>query len=438
LSQLISSVNTVSRQRFGASFFGLVFLAAIFAALFSAAPAHAADDPSTYAYTIGGTLLNGDKPIAGVTITATEDGGKFKGTVKSDAGGSWIIMVPDPKIYTVTLDTATLPTGVGLTKAQEAVQKADLTNSQLAGILFSFGKNEVQTVDFATQFWQKLYDGLNFGLMLALASIGVSLIFGTTGLSNFAHGELVTFGALILWLLESKLELNVFLAVPLTVAIGGLFGYVQDRALWKPLRKRRLGTNQMMIVSIGLSIVLSYLMLLFFGGDLKTIGAGGNPLKLGSIQATDIGVISMVIAVLALGLIAFFLTRTRLGKATRAVSDNASLASATGIDVEQIIRIVWIAAAAVTALAGALYGLQFQATWQTGSNILLLLFASVTLGGLGTTLGATVGALIIGLTVQLATFVIPNDMKYASALVILILILIVRPQGILGKKQRIG
>jgi branched-chain amino acid transport system permease protein len=126
------------------------------------------------------------------------------------------------------------------------------------------------------------------------------------------------------------------------------------------------------------------------------------------------------------------LTRTRIGKATRAVSDNSALAASTGIDVERIIRIVWVVAGALTALSGILYGLQFQASWLTGFQILLLLFASVTLGGLGTALGATVGAMIIGFVV------IPADLKYAASLIILVLVLLIRPQGVLGKKQRIG
>jgi branched-chain amino acid transport system permease protein len=146
----------------------------------------------------------------------------------------------------------------------------------------------------------------------------------------------------------------------------------------------------------------------------------------------------MITSLVALLGVAYFLTRTRIGKATRAVSDNASLAASTGIDVEKIILIVWLFAAALTGLSGVLYGLQFQASWDLGFNILLLLFAAVTLGGLGTSTGSIVGALIIGLVVEVAPMVIANELKYAVALVILIIILIIRPQGVLGKKQRIG
>jgi branched-chain amino acid transport system permease protein len=257
-------------------------------------------------------------------------------------------------------------------------------------------------------------------------------------LNNFAHGEMVTVGALFMWVFYAGMGLNIFLAALGAVVVTAAFGWAQDAGLWKPLRKRRMGLNQMMIVSIGFSIVARYVLLLVFGGDTKDIGGGGNIVQLGPIYTSDIALVSLVICVIILAGVALFLTKTRIGKATRAVSDNPSLAAATGIDVERIIRIVWIVASALTGLAGVLYGLQFQANWLTGFDILLLLFAAVTLGGLGTALGATVGALIIGMVVEVSSMFIPNELKYAAALVVLIVILIVRPQGVLGKKQRIG
>ena len=249
---------------------------------------------------------------------------------------------------------------------------------------------------------------------------------------------MVTLGALLMWVFYSLMQLNIFVAAILSIAATAASGYAQDQLLWKPLRKRRLGLNQIMIVSIGFSIVARYIMLLIFGGGTKDISGGGNAVEFGPLLTTDLAIVSMVISLVALLGVAYFLTRTRVGKATRAVSDNASLAAATGIDVEKITRIVWIFAAGLTGIAGVLYGLQFQASWELGFNILLLLFASVTLGGLGTSMGATVGALIIGLVVEISPLVITNELKYAVALVILILILIIRPQGVLGKKQRIG
>jgi branched-chain amino acid transport system permease protein len=249
---------------------------------------------------------------------------------------------------------------------------------------------------------------------------------------------MVTFGALFTWLFHVELKMPLLVAAAITIVLSAGFGWLQDSALWKPLRKRRLGLNQIMIVSIGLSIILRQLFILFFEGDTKVLSSEYEKVVLGPINTTSSSLVSMGLSVAALAFVAWFLTRTRIGKAARAVSDNASLAAATGINVERIIRIVWVMAGALTGLAGILYGLQFQANYLLGAQILLLLFAAVTLGGLGKALGATVGAIIIGFVVELSALVIPIDLKYAAALIILIVVLLVRPQGVLGKKQRIG
>jgi len=147
----------------------------------------------------------------------------------------------------------------------------------------------------------------------------------------------------------------------------------------------------------------------------------------------------MIVSVVVLAAVAFWLLRTRIGKATRAISDNASLAAASGIDVDRVIRIVWILGSALAGLSGILWAyFRPGIKWDMGTGILLLIFAAVTLGGLGTAFGALVGSLVVGLLVEVSTLWIPSDLKYVGALVVLILVLLVRPQGILGKKERIG
>jgi branched-chain amino acid transport system permease protein len=128
-----------------------------------------------------------------------------------------------------------------------------------------------------------------------------------------------------------------------------------------------------------------------------------------------------------------------LGKATRAVSDNSSLAAASGIDVERVIRIVWVMGGALAGLSGILFAFYRPGvSWDMGFQILLLIFAAVTLGGLGTAFGALVGSIVVGLFIEVSTLWISPDMKDVGALVILILVLLVRPQGILGRKERVG
>ena len=145
-----------------------------------------------------------------------------------------------------------------------------------------------------------------------------------------------------------------------------------------------------------------------------------------------------LVGVAMLVAVSLLLQLTRLGKATRAVSDNPALAASSGINVERVISAVWIGGAALAGLSGALLGLTQGFDYQIGFKLLLLVFAAVVLGGLGTIWGAMVGAFIIGIFIEVSTLVIPAELKFVGALVVLIIVLLVRPQGLLGKAQRVG
>jgi neutral amino acid transport system permease protein len=135
------------------------------------------------------------------------------------------------------------------------------------------------------------------------------------------------------------------------------------------------------------------------------------------------------------------LQRTKIGKAMRAVADNRDLAASSGINVERVVTFVWCLGGGLAALGGVLFGLSElggRVQWEMGFKLLLLMFAGITLGGLGTAYGAFLGCVIVGLLVQWSTLVINPDLKYIGGLLVLILILVVRPQGILGSRQRIG
>jgi neutral amino acid transport system permease protein len=389
--------------------------------------------------TVQGTLKNGTAPVAGVKFSATGAGG-FSGAAVSDATGKWVIPVPGPGQYTVTLDTKTLPDKVTLRFANRNPFTTTVNGDQTKSVIFALGADTRKTESKASQAVNSLAQGLRFGLLIALASVGLSLIFGTTGLTNFAHGELVTLGALVAFYFNSKLGWPLLIAAILTVIVCGAAGYLNDKILWAPLRRRGTGLVAMMIVSIGLSIFLRYVYLFFFGGSTRTFpGAqGGHSVGPGSITLTALDYLSMGLSIAVLLGFAYFLLRTRTGKATRAVADNPALSSASGIDVDRVIQIVWIAGAALAGLAGVLLGIAQQINYQMGFQILLLIFASVTLGGLGTAFGALVGSLVVGVVVEMSTLFIPAELKYVGALAILIVILLVRPQGILGRAQRVG
>lgn len=196
----------------------------------------------------------------------------------------------------------------------------------------------------------------------------------------------------------------------------------------------------MMVVSIGLSILLRNVFQYLMGADAKNYSQWNSPRPwvIGPLDITpkQVGVALFAAAVLGVTILA--LRYTRLGKAMRAVSDNPALSASSGIDVDRVISTVWTLGAALAALSGVLLGMTQGFDFQLGFKILLLVFAAVVLGGLGTIWGAIVGAFIIGSFIELSTLWVPAELKYVGALVVLILVQLVRPQGILGKSQRIG
>ena len=420
-------------------------LAVLFGMLFSAVPASAEDGgtPDTSAFSIGGLIKDGETPIEGAALTVSGDGFEEVGVTGAD--GRWVVAIPGKGVYSVALDVATLPEGASLRDGGAATKEVTVDVVNTVNVIFGLTNTTSVTGGSGTDtpraetnvFLGRLIAGLILGVLLAMAAIGLSLIYGTTALNNFAHGEMVTLGALLTFTLNKLMGIDLIIAAVITMVLVAGSGWLQDAAIWRPLRKKRVGLTQMMIVSIGLSLAVRYIYQIIYGGDTKVISQG-EIWDVFGVPTQAVNVISAGIAVVILLLVALFLTKTRVGKATRAVSDNASLAAATGIDVEKIIRIVWVVAGALTGISGVMLGLFLQGSWDMGFSILLLLFAAVTLGGLGTAFGAAVGAMVIGLFVEMSTLLIPADLKFAGALIVLILVLLVRPQGILGKAQRIG
>jgi len=418
----------------------VVFFAALLVGLTvaSGVPAHADEvNVDKYDFIFSGVVEHNSEPLNNVLITVSGNG--YNAEVETDAEGKWKVGVPEKAVYRITLDESTLPTGIIVAEGGSSVE-VEFAATNLKVFNFFLGEGVRVTVSFTDQLIDRIFSGLNFGLLLALAAIGLSLIFGTTGLNNFAHAEMVTFGALMALTLGVDLAWPLWLAILGALLISGLFGFTLDAALWKPLRRKGIGLIPMMIVSIGLSLALRYLYQYLYGGATRQLPlAGATEFRIGPISLSPTDIISMSISVVVLLAVAYFLLRTRIGKATRAVSDNPSLAAASGIDVDRVIRIVWIVGGALAGLSGILWAyFRPGVSWDMGFQILLLIFAAVTLGGLGTAFGALVGSLVVGLVVEVSTLWIPSDMKVLGGLVILIVVLLIRPQGILGRKERIG
>lgn len=435
---------------------------------------------------VNGILQDADQtPIAGATVTLSGQEGAETTTADD---GTWAFSVEEDGDYTVTIDESVAEDyGLAASEVTVTVEKSSFTN-QRAVVRFdqaasgssssstsgsssdsassdsgdtdgsgtaegeddtstaaATGDDEVDESSSSSsttvnRVLQQLYSGIIFGLMLGMMSVGMNLIYGTTGLSSFSHGEQVTLGGLTAYVGVQMLGLPLWAAGILAVVVGALTGLLQNEIIWAPLRRRHVGTMQQMIVTIGLSMVLQYTFQFFFGGDIHSVVTSTQTgFRLGPITTNSTTLITAAISIVVIVGMSLFLYRTRLGRATRAVSDNAALASASGINVELVVRLVWVISCALAALSGVLMALYLNGvSWNTGAVLLLLMFSSITLGGLGTPVGALVGSLIIGIVVDMSSLIIPNDMRYASALVILIVVLLVRPQGIFGKQQRVG
>ncbi|MFY0405762.1 branched-chain amino acid ABC transporter permease [Solicola sp. PLA-1-18] len=415
-------------------------------------PASAADGraPSTVGAedgqttTVRGVLQNradgGSTPVEGATVTVTTGGAEVEAT--SDAQGRFEAEIPfvAGQQVEVALDEGSLPDGVALREGQSATRTLTMSNTLGLRVNFLLGAGNSQAASGLSELPQVIYNGVYFGVILALGALGLSMIFGTTGLTNFAHGELVTFGAIMTYTFNVTAGLSIWISALLAIILSGAFGWLQDTVFWRRLRRRGTGLIAMMIVSIGLQFLLRNVFQFFTGGRTSNYREYSTPegISAGPITYTIRDLVCLAIAIVLLLGVTFALQRTRIGRATRAIADNPALAASTGINVDRVITVVWTVGAGLAGTCGVLLGFTQSVKFDLGAQILLVMFAAITVGGLGSIWGAIIGSLIVGVLIELSTLVIPSELKIAAALFLLIIILLVRPQGLLGRRERIG
>lgn len=302
----------------------------------------------------------------------------------------------------------------------------------------------------------QLGNGLLLGIIISVASVALSLLYGVTRIVNFAHGEIIALGAImtlffsnpidskILFLDRfSPLGINFSISIVIAILICGIFGALLELFLFRPLRKSEVGNIAVLVVTIGLSIFFRHLYLLFATGRVQNL-----PLELQRRQTylffdmTPRNFQVLIAGLIVMIFIGLFLSYTKIGKAMRAVRDSNELASVSGINSDNIILFTWISSSMLAGLAGIFQAIINDVRYNMGFLILLLIFAGTVLGGIGTSFGAMVGGLLIGIFVQVSVglpFMEGHvEAKNAVALAIMILILLFRPQGIFGQKERIS
>ncbi len=284
---------------------------------------------------------------------------------------------------------------------------------------------------------QATVNGLVAGSYLGLGAIGLTLVFGVLRLVNFAHGDLLTAGAYFVIGL-SALGLPLSLAVPAAIGGTALLAYATEVLVWRKMRSARAGTLQLFLTAIGLALVIRFSIQFVAGGQARTLGVDilssveFGTVRLGLMQATVLGV-----GIATMAAVGMMLRHTTLGKQMRAYADNRSLAEVSGIETRRIVVATWLLSGFLAGLAGLLYaGAIGTFNPNFGLTLLLSLFAAAILGGIGNAYGALVGGLIIGLSQEWATLFFNPRWKPAVGFAILILTLLLLPQGIFGKARR--
>ncbi len=286
--------------------------------------------------------------------------------------------------------------------------------------------------------FQLLANGIVIGSVIAVAAVGLSLVFGVLGLINVAHGDFLTLGAFTA-LVFVGLGLPLYVAAVPAILVGAAAMGGLEKVLWKPMRDRGTSNVNLLIISIGLALVLRHVIFWIFGARVQRFGTVSERIDFfGLFALTPQDIIIVIGSAIALVGTGLMLQKTRIGTAMRALSDNKDLAEASGINVNRVILYTWLIAGALTAYGGVLLGLQGRLFPNMGWFLLLLIFAGVILGGIGSAYGAMIGSLVIGIAQEMATHSIiglPADLKTAVAFLVLIIVLLIRPQGIFGRRK---
>ncbi len=281
---------------------------------------------------------------------------------------------------------------------------------------------------------QLLLYGTLLGSIIALGAVGVTLTFGILGFANFAHGDLMAFGAYVCFLFYTQLALPFWLGLLAAVPATILLAVVVDRVLFRRFRASRPIIS--LISSFGAALIIRSAIQIIWGPDTwlyssklvmaqRLSGIRYKPDQLMIIAAT----LALVIA------LHLFLQRTRVGKAMRAMADNATLARLSGIDTERVILWTWVIGGGLAALAGVFLGMDTRLQPEMGWFLLLACFAAAILGGIGKPMGAIAGGYIIGVLMELSTLVLPTEYSPVVPFAIMVLLLLFRPTGLFSGRS---
>ncbi|TBR61108.1 branched-chain amino acid ABC transporter permease [Westiellopsis prolifica IICB1] len=280
------------------------------------------------------------------------------------------------------------------------------------------------------QLVQLIVNGISVGSIIALGAVGLTLTYGILRLSNFAHGDFLTLGA-YLTLLVNSTGINIWLSMILA-AVGTVAAMLlSEKLLWSRMRSIRATSTTFIIISIGLALFLRNGIIFFWGGSNQKYNLPiAQALDFWGIKIPQVKLLVVVLAILVILVLHYLLQNTKIGKAMRAVADDIDLARVSGINVDQVVLWTWVITGSLTSLGGSMLGLSEAVRPNMGWFLILPLFASVILGGIGNPYGAIAAAFIIGIVQEVSTPLLGSQYKQGVALLIMILVLLIRPKGL--------
>ena len=291
-------------------------------------------------------------------------------------------------------------------------------------------------MDLINAILEQILNGLRTGSIYALIALGYTMVYGIAKMINFAHGDIIMVGAYALYVFVGVLKINPVLAVILTIAVCALLGITIEKVAYKPLRNAQ--PLAVLITAIGMSYLLQNVALLIFKATPIPFGSiiKVPSVKIGALNISGLTIVTLVVTTISMILLTLFINKTKMGRAMRAVSEDKGAAELMGINVNQTISMTFAIGSALAAVAGILYISQYESLLPTlGALPGIKAFVAAVLGGIGSIPGAMLGGIIFGIIESMSKAYISTQLADAIVFGVLVIVLLVRPSGLLGKMK---
>ncbi len=283
---------------------------------------------------------------------------------------------------------------------------------------------------------EQLINGLRSGSIYALIALGYTMVYGIAKMINFAHGDIIMVGAYTLYVATVGLKMPVIPAVLFTIAVCAILGITIEKVAYKPLRKAP--ALAVLITAIGMSFLLQSVALLIFNANPITFKSiiNADSVNFGGVTVSGITIVTLVVTFVCMVALTLFITKTKAGSAMRAVSEDRAAAELMGINVNRTISMTFAIGSALAAVAGIMFVCQYQSIKPTlGALPGIKAFVAAVLGGIGSVPGAMLGGVLLGLIESVSKAYISTELSDAIVFGVLVLVLLVKPSGLLGKNR---